>query len=414
MAEVLSSGPDQGWESDAALPPRRPPPRWLSSAGAVLLALALTVLAVRDGTGRPRSAPEATEARPPAPAPRVIGTGAPERTGPPPAAAVHRLDGDPGAGPAGVRLLVGGSVPGVLDARTGLVTPLPGLRPPAGAVVGLRRGRGFTVALVPSRGEVASRAVLLPDAGGAVELGMVQDVLPMRDGTLLTTVCLAGTGGGCVVGSRTAAGEVRWSRRTRGGLTPLRDTPYGLLTLHYLDEVTGSLRLEDPRTGRAIAGLGRAATVLAATDRLIAWQADGCRSGCPVLVTDLAGGRQRVLPAAAGRPVSGAFSPDGLRLALGFEGFGVDDPDLARERDGYLAVLDLRRPGWIRAPGLTTGAGIAPLPVWTPAGDRLLIATGDGLVARVASWLPGDRRVTVVPVRLDGVTGRRGEFLLLA
>jgi hypothetical protein len=392
VAQVLTSGrePRRG-------APRRPLPPGLTAAATVLLAAALAVLAVRDGTGRLPT--------PPAPSARPVDLG------PLPPDAVYRLVGDPGPGPRDVRLLVGGAHPGVLDAGTGRLAPLPGLPPAAAYSVDLYPGRGYAVALL-TRADSLTRGLLLPSAGGARDLGAVRDVLPRRDGTLLTVTCLAGTGGGCVLASRTATGAVRWQRRVPSEVDLVRDTPYGVVTATPVDAGRWELRLEDPDTGRVADDFGVGGPVLAAGDRLLTWLPDGCWSGCGLLAADLRLGTRLMLPGSAGRPAYGAFSPDGRRLAVGFWGLHRQDPDRSGQRDGYAAVLDLHRAAWTRVPGLTTGAQTAPLPVWTRDG-RLLLATGRDGAGRVAAWRPGEPRLTVLPVRLDRFEVRPAAFSLL-
>jgi hypothetical protein len=407
VPEVLSSGPEPVWDLDGTEVVRRPRPRWLSTLGVVTLAAVLGVLAVRDGTGRPRPGGSAPPMR------AAVATPAPSvPPGPPPPDAVYRLDGVPGPAPAGVRLLLGGLRPAVLDPGTGLLTPLRDVRHYPGDAVDLRRGPGLTVALVHSDPYYV-RAAALPDGGRSADLGTVQDALPMRDGSVLTAVCLAGSGGGCSLSQYAGAGELRWQRRVSDRIVLLRDTPGGVLTLIRGDEARGMLQVENPRNGKVRRDLGVVGTVLAATDRQVAWLPPDCTSGCPVVVADLGTGERRELSGLAGRAALGAFSPDGQRLAVSFVGLDPKDPDRSTQRDGYLAVLDLRTSAWTRAPGLTTGAQTAAVPVWTPAGDRLLIGTGTDGVGRIAVWRPGDRRLTVLPVRLDGFSVQPEEFVLL-
>jgi hypothetical protein len=399
VAETLSSGPEP------RLPGRGRPRRLAPLAGVVAVSV-LAVLAVRDGPGRDPGPPVVAEASTSPPPP-------PPSTEHPPAA-VLRLEGEPGAGPA-VRLLVGGIRPGVLDARTGQLTPLPALRAASNAPVELRRGPGFTTAMVYDGTGRFARGSLLPDGGGSVDLGRLDGVLPMRDGTVLTLVCLAGTGGGCVLGSRTATGTVRWQRRVPSAVTLVRDTPYGLLALEWDGDRGGALRLVDSRTGRLRREVGRAASVLTADDRRVVYERAGCDYGCPILVADLSDGSRTVLPLLPGRPGSAAISPDGRRLALGFQGLHSQDPAPSPERDGRAVVVDLRNGSWEPVPGLTTAAKAVPVPVWTPDGSRLLLAVaGTDGVSRVAAWRPGDRRLTVLPVRLPDFAVQPGTITLLA
>lgn len=402
MAEVLSSGPEP-----RPVGPRRSRPRWLSVLALVVAGALLAVLAVRDGTGR-RPAPAVAVTTPP-----VLLETSPVTTGPPPPDAVYRLDGDPGPGPPGVRLLVAHRSEGaVLDVGSGRLTPLPGLRVDPGASVDLRRRGSLTTALVYSNQEQGNHGWALPDGGRAVDLGRVQDLLPALDGTLHAVVCVAGTGGGCVLSSRTATGRVRWQRRVPSALGLVRDTPYGLLTVTYLPDGPGVLRLEDARTGRVLLVLSRAGHPLAATDRIVAYQSPDCYPGCPVLLVDLATGSRWNVPVPEGRAAAGAFAPDGSGLAVAFQGLHTQDPFPARRRDGYVVLLDLRRGGWLEVPGLTTAAKATPVPVWTPGGT-LLLGTGDHGNGRVASWRPGARRVTVLPARLTGFHPQRGSLVLL-
>jgi hypothetical protein len=78
-------------------------------------------------------------------------------------------------------------------------------------------------------------------------------------------------------------------------------------------------------------------------------------------------------------------------------------------------VFDLRNGSWEPVPGLTTAAKAVPVPVWTPDGSWLLLAAaGTDGVSRVAAWRPGDRRITVLPVRLPDFAARPGTIILLA
>lgn len=399
MADVVSSGFGEGSEDDGG-----GRPRWL--AGAVVLALAagLGILALRQGTdGPPEPAPAAAPSAP-RPAPAGPADLPPE--------AVYRLDGVPGPGPAGTRLLVGGRRPGVLDAATGRLTPLPapGLRPGEDAYV--RRGRGYTVVLAGAGTRPLAEAALVPDGGGArVPLGAATDALPLRDGTVLTVACPPGGDPACTVSARTRSGGTAWTRAAAGPLGLLADTPAGLVATSARKGST-ELRLVEPRSGRTLRSYGTASSVLAVSDRRLAWVPAGCPYACPVLVADLADGRTRRLPAVAGVAATGAFSADSRRLAVGFAGLHAQDPARSQPRDGYAAVIDLDRVGWLHAPGLSTGPKSAPVPLWSR--DRLLLAVTDGTGAgRVASWDPGEPRLTVLPVRLAGFAAVPGEFAAL-
>lgn len=390
MVDVLDSGPE---------PRLRRRRRWSTPLVGVLVVASAAVLAARTGGGasdradRPVQAVEPSIILRPPPTPR--------RTGEPPPDGSYRLDGVPGVAPPGVRLLLGGNQPAVLDLHTGRQTALPAFGATGADSVEIRRTGRLTAALVFSAADRFTRAYALPDGGRPAALGVVRDVLPMKDGTLLTVVCVAGTGGGCVLGSRTATGAVRWQRPVPRLSTLVRETPYGVVTWVYQGDTGGLVRVEDPRTGRVVRDLGRTYTVLAADDRQVAYQRPGCDADCPVLVSSLADGSRRTLPAASGKAVTGAFSPDGRRLAIGVVGLHSEDLSPTDQRDGYAAVVDLAGGDWQLLPGLSTGPRSVPLPFWSAADDRLLVLAGDEGVNRVAAWRPGDPRAAVLPVRLS-------------
>ncbi|HZB48096.1 MAG TPA: hypothetical protein VE547_03300, partial [Mycobacteriales bacterium] len=381
-------------------------PRWVRPAAGVVAALVLAWLAVRaGGTPDPEPRPVAVPTTTPVPPP-------PSPT-PPRPEPVFRLDGEPGPGPD-VRLLVGSGRPGVLDARTGRLTPLPGLRAARDAHILLSRGRGFTAALVFDGTERFARGSLLPDGGGSVDLGRLVDLLAMRDGTVLTLVCVAGTGGGCVLGNRTATGTIRWQRRVPGALGLIRDTPYGVLLAGDGGDRGADLRLEDPRTGQVHRTISRSSHVLTADDRRVVYERAGCDYGCPLVVADLADGRQTSLPVRPGRPAAAALSPDGRRLALGYQGLHQQDPAPSPLREGRAVLVDLVTGREQPVPGLATGAKAVPVPLWTPDGSRLLLAAADGAgTGRLAAWRPGASRLTVLPVRLRGFGAGPGLVALL-
>ena len=72
-----------------------------------------------------------------------------------------RVTGDPTAGPAGLRLLVGGAFPQVVDAHTGLAVPVPGLQLGRDEGARLQQVPGGLVATVGTPTTVRSRSLLL-------------------------------------------------------------------------------------------------------------------------------------------------------------------------------------------------------------------------------------------------------------
>jgi hypothetical protein len=391
VADLLSSGPEPGAPGRSH---PRGPRRW---AGLLAAGLVATALAVQAG-GDARS-------------PRVAPPSFPTRPGPAPAPAVYRLDGDPGTGPAGLRMLIGGRQPGVLDTGTGAVAALPVAVAPR-EVAELDHAGGTTTVLVHNASRLRSRALAFWPGGGAVPLGPAVDLLPMRDGGVLAEDC-SGPGyvGPCTLTAYGRTGAPGWRRSVAQKLDLVRDTPYGLLVgAEEADDAGRLVRLEDARSGAVHRVIGPAYAVLGADDRRVVFTAAACGPGCALTLADLAGGPSRVLPGDPGIPAAAAFSPDGGRLAVGYAGLPVENRSGATQRDGRVAVIDLTGPGrWQWVPGLTTGTDSTALPVWAPDGRLLLVVptTGAGS-GRVVLWAPGAARLTILPVRLTGFYGKPG------
>ena len=335
----------------------------------------------------------------------------PARTGPPPPIARYQLDGVPGVGPAGVRMLVGGREPGVLDAGTGRLAALP-IRTGLGDVAELDHAGGTTTVLLHNANRLRARAVALGRDGRAAPLGQVLDVLPMRDGTVLAEDCDgAGGTGPCTLTGYAATGAVRWRRSVPRQLDLVRDTPYGLLVRTYQGDLGGVVRLEDAALRRGLPG--DRADVRGARRRR---PAGGVRPGRLRLGLRAHAGRpdRRLVPVPAGEP----GQPGGRRVLagrpaarVGFAGMLPDDPSTSPQRDGYVAVLDLD-PAFDHlrlVPELTTGPASTALPVWSPDGRLLLAVPTDGAGSgRVVAWKPGAPRVTILPVGLTGFYGTPG------
>jgi hypothetical protein len=391
MAEVLSSGTESG------APRRHRPGGHRHRTGllaAALLAAGAAVLAVEAGGDRPRAAPPSV----------------PYRLDPAPAPAVFRLDGDPGTGPAGVRMLIGGRQPGVLDTGTGAVAPLPVPAVP-GDVAELDHAGGTTTVLLHSASRLRSRAFAFWPGGTGAGLGRAVDVLPLRDGGVLAEDC-SGPGdiGPCTLTAYGRAGAKGWTRTVPRKLDLIRDTPYGLVTGVDEDDVGRLVRLEDARSGAVHRIVGRVHAVLGADDRQVVFTAVACGSECELTVADLDGGSFRVLPRNPGIPAVAAFSRDGRRLAVGYAGMPVEDRSASAQRDGRVAVIELTGADrWQLVPELTTGAASTALPVWAPDGRLLLAVPTTGVGSgRVVAWRPGAARVTILPVQLTGFYGTPG------
>jgi hypothetical protein len=397
VADVLSSGPGTGG-------PPRPRRRWTGALAGVLVAAAAAYLAVHSGgggSGDARASRLDVQVRPPP---------NPQRSGPLPPQAVFHLDGDPGVGPPGARMLVGGREPGVLDAHTGRLTPLP-VAQAYGNVAELDRAGGTTTVLLHDANRLRSQAALIPGGRPAVRLGPVLDLLPLRDGGALVEDCDgAGGTGPCTLTAYATSGARRWNRTVARQLDLVRDTPYGLLVRAYQGDLGGVVRLEDARSGGVRRVIGRTYAVLGADDRQVVFLPAGCGSDCELTLTDLATGASRSLPENPGNPTVAAFSADGRRLAIGYAGLLAEDPSASPQRDGYVVVLDLAAGDRGRqVPGVTTGPASTALPVWAPGGQLLLAVPTDGAGSgRVVLWAPGARRVTILPVGLSGFYGMPG------
>ncbi|HEY6745853.1 MAG TPA: hypothetical protein VI357_09040 [Mycobacteriales bacterium] len=402
MADVLTSG------SGDARPPW-PRHRRAAVAAAVLATAGLGYVAVQPGGSGPPTRDEplpTVEVRPPP---------YPARTGAPARAAVFRLDGVRGPGPAGQRLLVGGLDPAVLDLGAGRLTPLP-IRMRADEVAELDRGPGITTAVLRNSAGRWPRGVVLGPDRRPVPLGPLIDLVPLRDGGVLTEDCAGPAGTGpCTLFGRTATGAARWSRTVPRRIDLVRDTPYGLLVRAYQGDQGGVARLEDPSTGGNPRVVGRTYEVLGADDRHVVFLPPGCAGECGLTLADLATGAARALPSSPGNPAAVAFSTDGRRLAVGYAGLLPDDPSASPRREGSVLVVDLAGSGRARTlPGLSTGSASTALPVWTRDGRLLLVVPADGHgTGRVALWTPGAAGLRLLPVTLTGFYGTPGQAVLL-
>jgi hypothetical protein len=307
-------------------------------------------------------------------------------------------------------MLVGGQQPGVLDTGTGRLAALP-VPVARGDVAELDHAGGTTTALLHNATRLRSRAFAIGPSGKAVRLGRVLDLLPLRDGGVLTEDCVdAWSAGPCTLTGYGATGTIGWRRTVPGQLDLIRDTPYGLVVDAYQGDGGGLVRLEDARSGAVYRVIGGTCAVLGADDRQVVFVQAGCGSDSELTLADLDSGSSRSLPESPGTPAVAAFSGDGHRLAIGYAGMLPDESSASPQRDGSVVVVDLTRADrWQVVPNLTTGAASTALPVWSPDGRLLLAvptdATGSG---RVAAWRPGAGRITILPVGLTGFYGTPG------
>jgi len=323
---------------------------------------------------------------------------------PPPASrsllAEPHLVGRTGPGPAGLRLLVDGTDPRIIDAHTLAVTPVPGLN--------LRPGSTAQLLMTGSSVIAALTRLYGPDGGvylikpGAKPMLLAAEglVVPSQDGGIITAVYRSGQ---TSVTGLTLDRRVRWRWQLPGNGLLLRDTPAGLVVAQYADAVSGDaeLLLVDRRTGEVVRRLGHGRQAVAVSDRLLAWEPVRCDgAGCSLVVTELSTGGSRRYdiyrrPALA----SGAFSPDGGRLALSFA--GVPGDDAGPPEAGSVAILDLRTGRKAYVPGLTTPNAEHADVAWSADGQWLVLGVKYPDRERIAVWRPG-QDVVILPTVLPG------------
>jgi hypothetical protein len=336
--------------------------------------------------------------RPPLPPPRADGPAiASPREAQPPAPWVG---GRRSTGPAGLRLLVTGANPRVVDAGTAVATPPPGVRlAPDAGVTAFPVGRSMIA--VVARAWAAGIYLLLPGAEPMV-LGRESAVSPTADGQLIV---VASPRGRTIVFGIALDRSVRWEWRSTEPLTVLRDTPSGLVLQRLSGPVgAGELVLVDRESGVPRRVLGRARWAVAASDRAAAWVPADCADPCSLAVGELRGGSRRDYPMPDGRtPESGAFSPDGRLLALTFP--ALDDGESIRP--GYIGVLDLQTGAVVPVPDVRTAPELGANLAWSPDGRWLVIGVKWPDHQTIAFWRPGgDLRVlaTTLPGRAGPLT----------
>ncbi|HYT09086.1 MAG TPA: hypothetical protein VEL73_00330, partial [Mycobacteriales bacterium] len=332
-------------------------PRWYPRAALVLAAVVLFgyVLSHRQPAVRPQAEP-AVEV----PARQVISPG--------PRA---DLSGSVRAGPPGLRLLVDGTDPRIVDAHTLAVTPVPGLRlRPGQAARVLQFGPAGLAALAALDG-LSGGIYLVRPGEPALSLGSQDMLVPGREATVVAATYRAGATRMNGLGFDR---RVRWQWSLPGKVDPLRDTPAGLVVVQYLDAVGGDavLLLLDRQTGGVRRPLGHASYAVATDDRSIAWVPARCDSDCLLMVTDLSTGAARRYRMPDRRePAAGAFAPDGQHLALSFSGVPADPRTPARP--GFAGILDLRTSALTSVPGLATPPSDHADVTWSADGRWLVL-----------------------------------------
>jgi hypothetical protein len=299
-----------------------------------------------------------------------------------------RISGRPGQAPAGLRLLVSGDHPGLLDVRAGRHTDLPGLAgvlPPNGWAW-LRPAPGGVLATLGRFGALALRTVLLTPTGLAVPLGDTPAVTPLRDGGFLAA-SVDGRRTSMVVRTASGTSAARWT--AAGAAAPVGDTVAGTLVRVAATEgqAGADLLLVDPRTGTVRRRLGTDRIPLGASATAVAHLAGKCFRNCQLAVTDVRTGRSREYPTPdQGPPRTARFSPDGRRLALFVPGQYVAGN--LRLRPGFVAVLDLATGAVVRVPGVETGAEQTATGGWSADGTMLVLGVWSPNRGNLALWWP--------------------------
>jgi hypothetical protein len=313
----------------------------------------------------------------------------PPRAAEPTPSGLPRVTGERVRGPEGLKLLVSGQYPQIIDTFTGHSGPVPGVQLSAGeraAVQVVPAGTVYTE-IAPSTTRSHTTLVPLTGARHPIVLGYDVAVVPALRGSDLY---VAARGPGSTKVTVTAAsGRPRTSWTAGGALTPLRDTAAGLVVRQLGDRGVAELRVLDPRTGAVRRRIAVGGIVVAVGPVSVAYVPADCRGDCPLSVATLADGRTRryPLPPDTGNPAVGSFAPDGRRLALGVPGQYRGGRLIVVP--GFAEVLDLTTGEFTRIPGLDTAAERAPDLSWS--GDTLVLAAWSGSGGQVGIW-SADRR----------------------
>jgi hypothetical protein len=397
---ISSSGraPDDGVEVQEVGPAPASTGPW---PGRLLLIAALVVL-LGLAAWRHQSGPDPVPPAPQQPAPEQLDG--------------VRLDGapllraDPGTVGSGFVVVVGGERPVLVDPSDGSAVPVRGL-PPGGRLRSAVRTSAGLVAVVADAdldgapSTAPGRLFRLDRSGTARPWGTGEAVQPGQDGDVL--VLRRGPAGLESLSSVAASGRVRWTRPLPRLTQLVSTTPFGLLVQVVPDvrsRADGDLVLVDARRGTVRRRLGPVVRVLAVSDRTVAATRVGCAPDCPLLLLDLATGRQRVLALPTDPvPATAAFSPDGSRLAVSTFGLAGDDDAAGSDpHTGRVFVLDLASGRAQQVPGLLTGRDQAADVAWAPGGAVLLLGVRWPTYERIARWHPASTRLRVLPVRLPG------------
>lgn len=352
-------------------------------AGAVVAALGLVGYVVTHRYPAPApGGPAASPAVPPAPDPVA-------------------LTGRAGSGPAGLRVVVNGVRPLIVDLHTGSVQRVTG--PPGEA-----SRRPFLYA-VPIRGGLilydepadGTATSYLQRPGRRLERVVTDGwAIPGEDGRSLITFVYRRGSRGPIVGGRTLDGRTLWHWQASELLTLQRDTPYGLV-VQRSDPQAPAVRLVRRETGQVLRTFSGPA--VAVGERWLAQVRPGCGSNCRLVLRRLDTGTTRQFPLPAEpAPAYARFSPDERYLALTFP--AGPEPGAPSQRAGWVSVLDLRTGALLPVDGLTTPGSRRPILDWSADSRWLVVGAQDGDLLRLGVWAPDRQRepITVIPpVRTD-------------
>lgn len=309
----------------------------------------------------------------------------PPAAAPSPRPGLPRLTGTEALGPPGLKVLVSGRYPQIIDTSIRHSGPVPGLQLGPGERAALQAVPAGTVAAITGPGTSRIRTVLLrPVSGPPVPLGFDATVVPALHGTDLYVATR--NAGSTSVAVTAADGKVRRRWTAGGTLTPLRDTTAGLVAGQVGDLQGAQLRLLDPATGAERRRLATGRIQVAVGPASVAHVSGSCLRDCPVTVTRLADGRSRdyPLPAGTGIPARGAFSPDGRWLALGVPGQYRNGRLVIVP--GFAEVLDLATGTVTRVPGVETEAERSADLSWF--GPTLVLGVWSATRGQVGAWTP--------------------------
>jgi hypothetical protein len=308
----------------------------------------------------------------------------PAPPGPSAAAGLPRLTGSRAPGPPGLKVLVSGPYPQIIDTSTARQAPVPDLRLAAGERAALQTVPAGTVAAITGPGTSRIRSVLLRPTGATVQLGFDVTVVPAQAGTDLFVATR--NSGSTSVAVTAADGTVRRRWTAGGTLTPLRDTTAGLVAGQVGDLQGAQLRLLDPATGAERRRLATGRIEVAAGPASVAHVSASCVRDCPVTVTRLADGVSRDYPMPAGTslPAHGVFSPDGRWLALGVPGQYRNGRLVVVP--GFAEVLDLATGRVTMVPGVQTEAERSADLSWF--GPTLVLGVWSDQRGQVGAWTP--------------------------